>query len=122
MCDDNPDYTFFFSGARRTCATVAYLIETYSWTSCSTGFAGFGASPELIAGVEQNCAATCDTVKCPRCTDDPDFVDYWGYKCADNVGLDCGTFVEVFEYTPMQQLDVQVSCPETCIDVVPVCP
>jgi len=54
---------------------------------------------------------------CPRCTDDPDFVDYWGYPCSANVGLDCSTFVDVFEYTAEQQVEVQLACPQACTDV-----
>lgn len=117
--DDNPDFQLYGIWWL-TCDVTAYYTNLYG-VSCETWFSWNNAA-FVTEDFEQECPQTCGTARCPRCTDDPDFVDRWGYACSDNVGLDCSTFVDVYDYTPEQQLDVQLSCPEACTDVAPGCP
>ena len=67
----------------------------------------------------QNCPETCGKSKCPRCTNDPSFIDANNHTCADHAGKDCSQLPNLNQE---EIVDVQLHCPESCSDVTGHCP
>ena len=54
------------------------------------------------------------------CTDNPNFLDAYGYGCSGWTSYDCSGATS-YGYTPEQVLELQSNCPVSCSDITPAC-